>query len=187
MQLSGIVLSGGKSTRMGSEKGLVHYNGMPMVSHVINALMTVSKDIVLIANDAAYSEMLPRVFQDEYHEKGPLAGIITGLRNTKHARSIVLACDIPCISPRLLAWMLDRCPTDKGCVLQFEGRMHPLIGIYRQADLLKMEARLQNNQLRMMDLVAVLNLEILQPAIEMEGFSKDWLQNFNSLADMKDC
>lgn len=185
MKISGIILAGGKSSRMGREKGLVEFEGKPMVHYPLELLSTITTDIVLVANDKGYAGITSKVVKDEFHEKGPLAGLITGLRNSEFDHSIVLPCDMPNIAPALIAWMLKQQPIESALVLKVGGRIHPLIGVYRKSQLPILEEMLSQNELRMMDVVSRIKARILSPEIEMEGFSEDWLRNYNSPSDFQ--
>ena len=66
MQATGIILAGGKSSRMGEDKGLVLLNGKPMIQYVIEALKEVVSDIIIISNNASYNKFRVPVYSDHY-------------------------------------------------------------------------------------------------------------------------
>ncbi len=83
MQATGIILAGGKSSRMGEDKGLVLLNGKPMIQYVIEALKGVVSDIIIISNNASYNKFGIPVYPDIIKDKGPVGGIFTGLHHSK--------------------------------------------------------------------------------------------------------
>lgn len=103
--LSAAVLTGGRSRRMGTDKALVELAGRPLVEHAIQAVATISDDVFLVGARDSYSRFHVRVVDDDYPGTGPLGGIATALRHARHDRVLVVACDMPSLSPSLLAAM----------------------------------------------------------------------------------
>ena len=112
-----IVLSGGKSRRMGQDKGSMIIQEKPMILHILERLNYKINDAIIVLNDAQriadYKSLLNRYcecdiesnfdyslefVEDEIKEKGPLSGIMTGLKNIKTDYALVLPCDSPFIS-----------------------------------------------------------------------------------------
>ena len=95
MKYTAIILAGGKSSRMGSDKGLVLLNGKPMISYIIEILKKMQIPIIIISNNENYKQFGLPVFADIIKEKGPLGGIYTGLKNSKTESNIIVSCDVP--------------------------------------------------------------------------------------------
>jgi len=101
--LTGVILAGGKSTRMASQdKGLLLFAGQPMALRVALALKNVT-DIVFInanKNIELYSELGFEVVSDieKHHDKGPLSGLFTCLQRTETSHLLISPCDTPRIS-----------------------------------------------------------------------------------------
>ena len=112
-----IVLSGGKSRRMGQDKGSMIIQEKPMILHILDRLNYKINDAVIVLNDAEriadYQSLLNQYcegniednfdyslffVEDEIKEKGPISGIMTGLKNIKTDYALVLPCDSPFIS-----------------------------------------------------------------------------------------
>ena len=84
MKITGIILAGGLSSRMGQNKSLVEINGMPMILHVYNKLLPQVSSVLISTNEklAVFPENVQ--FQDQIKEsKGPLAGIYSGLKKAQ--------------------------------------------------------------------------------------------------------
>ena len=116
-----IVLSGGESRRMGQDKGSMIIQDKPMILHILDKLNYKINDAVIVLNDvervAIYEELLNQYSEDtiynkfdykisfvddEIKGKGPLSGIMTGLKNIKTNHAIVLPCDSPYIEPNYI-------------------------------------------------------------------------------------
>jgi molybdopterin-guanine dinucleotide biosynthesis protein A len=106
--ISGIVLAGGKSRRMGTDKAFLEVGGIPTVQRVLNALESLSDDLIIVTNDPERYEGLPgRLVSDVYPGKGALGGIYSGLLAARHDYTIVVACDMPFLNPRLLRYLVS--------------------------------------------------------------------------------
>ena len=76
---TGIILAGGKSSRMGQDKGLLMLNGRTFMSHIIEALEPVVSDIIIVSNNSDYDIYKLKRVADILKDSGPLAGLYTGL------------------------------------------------------------------------------------------------------------
>ena len=106
--LSAAVLAGGKSSRMGSDKALLPITpgGPPMLAIVLERLSTIADDLMVIANDAPRYELFgARVVPDLRAGGGSLIGIHSALAHAWHEHCLVVACDMPFLSPQLLSRM----------------------------------------------------------------------------------
>ncbi len=147
MRLSGIILAGGKSRRMGQDKGLLDFRNKPLIAHVMEALKPLCDEVIIIANDQAYHEFGLPVYPDLYPDKGPLGGICTGLTYTAHEQSLVLSCDTPFINTPLLSHLVQQ--TAKGPIgICYEaGRVQPLVGLYGKSIQNELKEHLEADQL----------------------------------------
>ncbi len=76
---TGIILAGGKSSRMGTEKGLVEINHKKMIEYSIDQLKKVTENIIIISNTNKYNYLKYPVYEDLIKDIGPIGGIYTGL------------------------------------------------------------------------------------------------------------
>jgi len=132
--VTGFVVAGGKSSRMGRDKAWIDIGGRPMIQHVISALKEVTANIAVIAKRPEYGELGFAVFADTHIGIGPIEAIRTALANCTTSYAIVVACDMPFVTPQLFTLLLDRvqgydavAPTDS------EGRLEPLCAVYARA------------------------------------------------------
>ena len=119
-----IVLSGGMSRRMGQDKGSMIIQEKPMILHILERLNYKINDAVIVLNDseriAIYRSLLNqycdgeiednfdyslKFVEDEVKSKGPISGIMTGLKNIKTDYALVLPCDSPFISAEFIETM----------------------------------------------------------------------------------
>jgi molybdopterin-guanine dinucleotide biosynthesis protein A len=175
-----LILAGGKSTRMGQDKGLMEFNGKPMVAHVIDAAKKISDQIILVANKEAYNQFGLPVVKDEVFEKGPLGGIYSGLKKSDTDYNLVLSCDIPFIHQGVLEFLVESSTGNDVTVASQAGKTHPLIGVYRKTCLPVIKNHLQADKLKLM----LLFEEVKTRFVEMDDFLSSNFKNINSKEDL---
>ena len=181
--LTVFILCGGKSSRMQSEKGLVLFQGKPFIEHIIQAILPISDQIKLITATKEYDYLPYQKIPDIILDKGPLGGIYTALTNSETEFNLILSCDIPLISTELLSELISKHNNEaEVTVFASESRLHPLIGIYSKKVLPVIKSAIDNDELKMMDLLAKIPHQILN-IDESENFP---LTNINSVDELND-
>ncbi len=126
--VSGILLNGGKSTRMGRDKAALDYDGVSFLQHQINKLRRIGiQDIVIAGGQRA--EDGTSFVPDPFPDCGPLGGIAAGLSAIKNPSALVLAVDTPLVPEDFLQTLIER-HTKGITVASFGGKLEPLIGLY---------------------------------------------------------
>jgi molybdopterin-guanine dinucleotide biosynthesis protein A len=107
--LTGIILAGGKSSRMGKDKGLCRLNGKTLVSYAIETLKPLCGHLMISANHypEKYAQFGIPVVADEIKNIGPMGGIYTCLKKSTTRHNIVLSCDTPFVGTLLLNHLLN--------------------------------------------------------------------------------
>nr|WP_292965943.1 MULTISPECIES: NTP transferase domain-containing protein [unclassified Allomuricauda] len=114
-KLFGLVLSGGTSTRMGRDKGLVNYHGVPQREYVYHLLMRFCDDVFLSVRQDQQSSV-PNGFKtivDQNNFNGPFNGILSAHNGYKDKAWLVLACDLPLMDPEALRELMEQRSPDK--------------------------------------------------------------------------
>ena len=153
MTTGGIVLAGGKSTRMGVPKATLPFGPETMLQRVVRLLSTVVSPIVVVAaRDLELPELPPAtlVTRDEREERGPLEGLRAGLKALPATvdAAYVTSCDVPLLVPAFVERMIDLGADDDIAVMEIDGFTHPLSAVYRRATLPRIEALLAQDRLR---------------------------------------
>jgi molybdopterin-guanine dinucleotide biosynthesis protein A len=149
----GIVLCGGKSTRMGSSKALLPFGPETMLQRVVRLLSEVVPVIVIVAAADQQLPILPPhaiVTRDEREARGPLEGLRAGLKALPAdvERAYATSCDVPLLVPAFARQMLDFSRGYDAAVMEIEGFTHPLSAVYAQATLASIEELLAKDRLR---------------------------------------
>ncbi len=102
----GVILAGGSSVRMGTDKALVPVGGIPMVEWVAAALSVVVDEVVIVGRDQSLSG-IPAIPDLRPEPRGPLAGLVTALHNAAGRPVLLVAVDQPLVRPVTLQGLLD--------------------------------------------------------------------------------
>ena len=186
----GIVLAGGKSTRMGSSKALLPFGPETMLQRVVRLLGEVVAPIVVVA--AADQELpdLPRdviVTRDEREARGPLEGLRAGLKALPplvHA-AYVTSCDVPLLVPDFVRQMLDLADGYDIAVMEIDGFTHPLSAVYRRSTLPVVEDLLSQDRLRPVFLFDAVKTRRVRPAEMTADPDLQTLRNLNTQDDYR--
>ncbi len=146
--ITGIILAGGTSSRMGTDKGLILYKNKAFVKHIIEAMEPLVDNIIIISNNIAYEVFGFKRYEDLIKNAGPLAGIYTGLRYSKTENNLIVSCDVPLINTIVLQKLIDqKNDTSQVIQLQCQGKNMPLIALYKKCcEMIFLEELVQNQR-----------------------------------------
>ena len=151
--VGGVILCGGKSTRMGVAKATLPFGPETMLQRVVRLLSDVASQIVVVAAVDQDLPALPSgviVTRDEHEARGPLEGLRAGLKalpETVNA-AYVTGCDVPLLEPAFVQRMVDLLGNYDVAVMEIEGFTHPLSAVYRRTTLPHVESLLAQDRLR---------------------------------------
>jgi molybdopterin-guanine dinucleotide biosynthesis protein A len=144
--MTGIVLAGGKSLRMGRNKAFLELEGMSLVERVLVVLRGIFPRIIIVANTPeAYASHDAVVVADAMDKPGPLTGIYSGLLHSKDDHNFVVACDMPCLDHGLISYMAGLVGSHDIIVPLVAGCVEPLHAIYSKGLLLLIEKKLKED------------------------------------------
>lgn len=187
MNLGGIILAGGKSKRMGTDKGSLKIAKKKMVSYISETLTGVGiQDIQLITNKPElYRDFEGTIHKDLIEDVGPLGGIYTGLYYAKHRNNLVIACDTPWIDKEVLQVLIDefRSPVS---VVSHASMIHPLIGIYSIDVLDLLQVQIDIEDYRMTEFVKRVEGRTIRLEDRLSDDKSMALFNINTPRDLED-
>ena len=187
--VGGIVLCGGRSTRMGVPKATLPFGSETMLHRVVRLLGTVVDPIVAVA---AREQVLPEladgviVTRDEREQRGPLEGLRAGLKALPAAvdAAYVTSCDVPLLIPAFVTRMIELLGDNDIAVMEIEGFAHPLSAVYRRGVLPHVESLLDQDKLRPVFLFDAVRTRRVRPE-EMSSVDPELrtLRNLNTPED----
>ncbi|KAA1172374.1 molybdenum cofactor guanylyltransferase [Marinobacter salinexigens] len=171
-EIVGLLLAGGKGTRMGGQdKGLLTWKGEPMAERVYRALSTVVSPVLISANRSLvfYEKIAPgHVYPDtpDNTHNGPLAGLLRGLIEAEGlgAQAVLVSpCDTPDITPATLSALVEAWKIQplRPVVAECEGRIHPLHGVYPVSVLIQLSEWLASGNRRVMKFAESVNAVVV--------------------------
>jgi molybdopterin-guanine dinucleotide biosynthesis protein A len=149
-RVSGVILAGGKSRRMGGRpKALLPFGGRPLIQHIAETLGSVLPDRLIVTNTPELYEFLglPMV-GDDFPEGGALGGIYSGVRAAAGDAALCVACDMPFLSAPLLGHLASRATEADVVIPDAAGELQTLCALYGKRCLPAMEGRLRAGRLK---------------------------------------
>ena len=159
------VLAGGQSRRMGRDKALLPLGGQTLIERVIAAASPLGCPYLIIGDPSSYTHLGLPVLPDRRPGLGPLGGLYTALSTTA-APVLLLACDLPFLTPNFLRYLVNRRGPHQAVVPCTDAGLQPLCALYEPSCLAAVQAAIQADQLGMRDLLNNLSLDLVR--------EKDW-------------
>jgi molybdenum cofactor guanylyltransferase len=184
--VTGIVLAGGKSLRMGTDKGLMIFRGKPLVQYSIDLLGLFCDRILISTNNQAYRLFGYEMVPDQMEGAGPMAGISACLSNSKTELNLVLSCDMPLADRIIFQTLIDLSDGYSFVVpLDSLGRIEPLCAIYKTDSLKIMQKQLTSQNFRMTELFRHASARMVAPEEYSGQFQDKWFMNVNTISDLE--
>jgi molybdenum cofactor guanylyltransferase len=159
------ILAGGRSSRLGQDKGLAAINGTPLIFFPIQTVKALTQSVYIVGPPRRYRRLGYPVIADCAPPAGPLSGIFTALNHCPTPLSIILACDMPKVPPVLLQTLWQRIQSaDAALVRRQNGTVEPLCGIYSTKCLPKIELSLNSSNFALHKLLDQLEVYYLDEA-----------------------
>lgn len=186
--LSAFVLAGGKSTRMGADKAFVEYEGRTLLTRMMDMARSVSDNVRIVGSRqkfAGYGD----VVEDRFSDCGPLGGIHAALRESTTELNLMLAVDMPFITPHFLHYLLSKAQSADGTVVlpRSAGRLQPLCAFYRRDFAEVAEGALLAGRNKIDPLFSLVNANVIEEEeLKRKGFSIDLFRNMNTPEDLRE-
>jgi len=178
-----IVLAGGKSRRMGTDKSMLNQGGKPMIQHIIEQLRPHFNELIVSANDIErYSFLGVPVVPDLVPDQGPLRGIASALEKSNNELNFVVACDIPQINIRMARRLLSLAADCDGAMpMTGDSHYEPLFAVYHKSLAPSAVELLDEGERRIAALYSRFNFKYLRTS-SVQAAS---IKNLNSIKDFE--
>jgi len=185
MEVTGIILAGGKSSRMGTDKGLQELCGKPLINYAIQVLSRLCNTIIISSSSDAYQSFGLKIVADEFPGIGPMGGIYSALKQSKTEKNLILSCDLPFVTEELLSFILEN-SKEFMVAVPYEGNKHyePLCGFYNRKVLNNMEKFILSGNYKLPDLFDTININRLTVSASNDFFNEHLFLNVNSKNDL---
>ncbi|MEG8945723.1 molybdenum cofactor guanylyltransferase [Rosettibacter firmus] len=184
--ITGVILAGGKSSRMGLNKALLKLGDKKIIEIAVDLMKSIFPEVIIITNSPdEYSFLQLPLFEDIYKWKGPLAGIHSALINSKTEKVFVLSCDMPLMTKEMIEYIINY-ESDKPIKFcEAAGYHQPLAGVYSKsliADIENIISSEKTNDKSFHQFLKNVNAEIIYPQ-GLTFYSDEIFFNVNNPVD----
>jgi molybdopterin-guanine dinucleotide biosynthesis protein A len=186
MNFSALVLAGGESRRMGQDKAWLEFEGRPLLARAVATLKSAGVEEILISGRPGgdYSRFGCPVLFDLEPGFGPVGGIERGLQRARFGLVIVLAVDLPRVTPQFLRHLKQQCDPLTGAVPEYHGKFEPLAAIYpKRCHALTLELMVRFERAARAFAAACFRERAIR-AVPVSAAEAGCLENWNAPADL---
>lgn len=197
LDITGIILSGGKSKRMEANKSLLDLNGITVIERITGLMKTLFSHVILIANEPDLYEFLKiPIYSDIYPYRGPLSGIHSGLVHSQTEKNFIISCDIPLINAEIISSLVEYQSDKEIIVATDDGYIQQLCGVYFKSNIIAAEKLLMESieeenrnkeqkkrKCSVRKLIESQNSEIISDSSILHGYFPGIFSNMNTPED----
>ena len=185
--VSAFILAGGRSTRMGTEKAFIMLDGHTLLARALKVAKALTADVRIVGDTAKFGGFAP-VAEDVFRDCGPLGGIHAALRASQAELNLILAVDMPFVTPDWLRFLIARARESKAmATVARSGRgWQPLCAVYRSEFADVAESALRQGRYKIDLLFDRGRTRVIEEAqLEAAGFSPSLFMNLNTKEDLE--
>lgn len=180
--ITGIILAGGKSSRMNDDKGLIFYKQKPFIQYVIDAVQPLVGEIIIVSSSSEYDIFKQKRVADLIKNVGPLAGIYTGLFYSKTKDNLILSCDIPLIKTAILSQLIDQTEEFVQVVqIESQNKTMPLIAFYKKESMRTCLNLIESGERRVRFFVD----QLKSKTVKIDDITAKYVTNINTPEELK--
>jgi molybdopterin-guanine dinucleotide biosynthesis protein A len=187
--ITGVILGGGQSLRMGRDKRHLLWEGEPFLDRACRLMNRLFDEVLVVTAQEDYecSHLSVRLVTDKIPHKGSLGGLYTGLVEASNLLAFVVACDMPFLNSECIARMCERSVSDV-LVVKLSTGIQPLHARYSKDCVTIIEQKIHEGDLKIQSLVTHpdLAIEVLDPSLfqEIDPYGRTFM-NINTPADLE--
>ncbi|MCB9183127.1 MAG: molybdenum cofactor guanylyltransferase [Flavobacteriales bacterium] len=182
---TGVVLAGGRSSRMGRDKALLELEGRTLLDRALDRIEPHVQELLVIGDPEKHGHVGPFVIADDVPGIGPLGGIITAMRYASNERLIVVACDMPNLTPAFFEFLKRAYPPDASALVPAcDGRPEPLAAAYHRKCRTVLEACVAKGEWKVSHALEPIGATFVQLCPGEDGWPVDLFRNINTPGDL---
>ncbi len=177
--ITGAIIAGGRSKRLGTDKALIYFKGKKLIEYAIELMQAFTNEIVISANKNKYTEYSFPVVPDNYPDLGPISGLEAVLKHSRTRKNMVVPCDTPFLSTELYETLINFSETYDAVVPRTaNGKTEPLIAVYSKDILPVISQQIKKHDYKLQHLLKAINTKFV--LID----NKHNLSNINTISDL---
>lgn len=183
MKTSGVILAGGRSSRMRFNKAFAEISGRPVINIIIDKFTRLFDEIIIISNEPElYVHLGILIYPDVYPRMGPVSGIHSGLYHANNDSVFVMGCDVPFMNMDLVRYMISKLGDYDSVVPEIDMYLQPLAAVYSRKCMPVLTSCLENNKVKLIRIFEELNaLVIRRQELEQFGIIEEIFLNVNDI------
>jgi molybdopterin-guanine dinucleotide biosynthesis protein A len=165
LAITGVLLAGGESRRMGRNKALLEIGGKTLAERTLAVLQKACREVLISSRtEEPFGKYGFKVIPDVYPGSGPLGGLYSVLDKASYDQLFLVACDMPFVNEAAVRFIYDRMDGFDAIVPYAMGKIHPLHAFYHKRITPLVEEKIKNKLLSMAEVLQgcrtkILNLE----------------------------
>lgn len=185
--MTGVILAGGGSTRMGRNKAFIEIGGKRIIDRTVSIFQEIFDEVILVTNNPLdYLELNVRIVTDLIPGKGSLGGIYTGLFFSSSPKAFFVGCDMPFIDRKVIEYFLSLADNADVVVQRTKDYWEPLHAVYSRKLIRNIERLLSIGELKIITAYRGMRIREVTPE-EIASFDPDLhtFVNFNTPEELK--
>ena len=162
MNLTAIILAGGKSSRMGADKALLKIGNKSLLETAINICKPVCNSIIISSNNPAHSVYDYPVIADEQKDCGPIGGICSCLKQSETEWNFVIGVDTPFVTTAFVEYLFLQTGNSNAVVPVNQGKTEPLVALYNKNCLPVIQSQIGLSQFKLQNTLALLKTQFIE-------------------------
>jgi molybdopterin-guanine dinucleotide biosynthesis protein A len=176
--MTGIILSGGKSLRMGENKAFIEIEGVPIIQRIYTLFKELFHEVIIVTNQIElFKKFDSKIYSDLLSDKGALGGLYTGLFFSNFHYSFCVACDMPFLNKSLVQYLIKRIGDEDVIVPRTKDGLQPLHAIYSKNCLDPIKEIIEQGKFKIIDIYHQVQVNIIEEAdfISLDPFRESFI------------
>ena len=161
--ITGIILSGGKSTRMGENKPFIKIEGMPIINRIHSLFQNMFEEVIIVTNEKElYSTLDAKIYNDLFPNGGVLGGLYTGLFFSSFLYSFCAASDMPFLKESVIEYLIKDIAGYDIIVPRTEDGLQPLHAVYSKNCLEPIKKTIEKKKHKVIDFYTMVRTKVIE-------------------------
>jgi molybdopterin-guanine dinucleotide biosynthesis protein A len=162
-KITGIILSGGKSIRMGENKAFIQIEGVSIIQRIYDLFNELFQEVIIVTNQKdLFSDFHSKIYSDLIPNKGALGGLYTGLFFSSFRYSFCVACDMPFLKKSLIQYLIENIKDEDVIIPRTIDGLQPLHAIYSKDCLDPIRRMIDEGKEKIIDLYHLVKVKIVE-------------------------
>jgi molybdopterin-guanine dinucleotide biosynthesis protein A len=184
--ITAVILAGGKSRRMKTDKALIKFNDRTLLENQIDLLNPIFNKIIISANSQNYSFANLQIINDEQSDLGPIGGILSVLKKVKTDYVFIISVDMPLITTGLIKHLISKKANYDIVLPVFNDKYEPTCAVYSRNCINTIEEQIFAKDYKLKNFIEKSNTNFVEINENSEFYNKDLFVNLNSPKDLID-